>query len=79
MAEEHCEHCQNRIWPQLLTIVQACEYLGISKSKGYDLLNAGQFPVSVRRIGSQSKVAKAELDEWLRNPPDSSSTRLRAV
>jgi excisionase family DNA binding protein len=53
---------------QLLKIAEACEYLGISTSKGYDLLKAGKFPVSVRRIGSQQRVSKAELDEWLRSP-----------
>lgn len=72
-----CQFCVR----QLLTIVEACEYLGISKSKGYDLLHAGQFPVSVRKIGSQLRISKAELDEWLRSPQPSPSgdARLRAV
>jgi excisionase family DNA binding protein len=74
-----CPHCTK----QLLKIPEACEYLGISTSKGYDLMHAGQFPVSVRKIGSQWRISKAELDEWLRNPqppPGSGDlARLRTV
>lgn len=71
-----CPHCTK----QLLKLPEACEYLGISTSKGYNLLHAGQFPVSVRKIGSQWRVSKAELDEWLRTPqPPPSGDILRAV
>jgi excisionase family DNA binding protein len=69
-----CPHCAK----QLLKIPEACEYLGISTSKGYDLMHAGQFPVSVRKIGSQWRISKAELDEWLRSPT-SSDAGLRSV
>jgi excisionase family DNA binding protein len=67
---------------QLLKIAEACQYLGMSTSKGYDLFHAGQFPVSVRKIGSQWRVSKAELDEWLRTPQSTGSgdlARLRPV
>lgn len=66
---DRCEFCAK----QLLTIPQACSYLGISTSKGYELLHAGEFPVSARRIGSQWRISKAELDEWLRTPQGSPS------
>lgn len=62
-----CPRCTK----QLLKLSEACEYLGISTSKGYNLMHAGQFPVSVRKIGSQWRVSRAELDEWLRNPSPS--------
>lgn len=78
MVDEHqCPRCTK----QLLTIAEACEYLGVSTSKGYDLMHANQFPVSVRRIGSQWRVSKAELDEWLRTPQPlgSGDARLRAI
>jgi excisionase family DNA binding protein len=71
-----CPFCSK----QLLKIPEASRYLGISVSKGYDLMHAGQFPVSVRKLGSQWRVSKAELDEWLRTPPPpSGDTRLRRV
>lgn len=69
-----CPFCSK----QLLKITEACAYLGISKTRGYDLLHTGRFPVSVRRIGSQWRVSKAELDEWLRTP-QSSGDVLRSI
>jgi excisionase family DNA binding protein len=76
-ANDPCRLCTK----QLLTIPEACQYLGISTSKGYDLMHAGGFPVSTRRIGSQWRVSKAEMDEWLRNPqpPPSGDARLRSI
>lgn len=73
----HCRFCTK----QLLTIPEACQYLGISTSKGYDLMHAERFPVSMRRIGAQWRVSKAEMDEWLRNPqpPPSSDARLHSI
>jgi hypothetical protein len=39
--------------------------LGIGRTRGYALLNAGDFPVPVLRIGSRYKVPKAPLLRYL--------------
>jgi excisionase family DNA binding protein len=52
----------------LMSIKEACRYLGISHGKGYELIKHGEFPVSVRRVGSFWMVSRVELDDWLRTP-----------
>lgn len=48
---------------QLLTIVDAAHHLGISRSKVYELLAAGELP-SVR-IGRTRRIALAAIEEFV--------------
>ena len=48
---------------QLLTVVEAAQHLGISRSKVYELLADGQLP-SVR-IGRTRRIATSALEEFV--------------
>lgn len=43
----------------------ACRALGISKSSGYSLARAGEFPTRVIRIGARYSVPTADLLDLL--------------
>lgn len=51
--------------PQLLSVIQAADYLGIGRATMYDLINRGECPVPVRKVGGRLKLAKVQLDRWL--------------
>lgn len=48
-----------------LTIEEACAYLSISRSLGYRLARAGEFPCTVIRAGRRLLVVRAALDHLL--------------
>jgi len=48
----------------LLTVPEACEYLGIRPTKGYEMAARGDLP-GVVRIGRLVKIHKPTLDRWL--------------
>lgn len=48
---------------QLLTIVDAARHLGISRSKLYELLAAGELPTV--RIGRTRRITIAALEEFI--------------
>lgn len=47
--------------PAALDLVTACRALGISRSKGYGLLRAGEFPLPALRIGGQWRFRASDL------------------
>lgn len=49
--------------PELLTVVQVQEVLGIGRSKVYELVAQGQLPVL--RIGRLVRVPRVALDRWI--------------
>lgn len=51
--------------PTTINLSRACEYIGVSRSMGYDLAKEGNFPVRVLRIGTSYKIATADLMRYL--------------
>lgn len=47
--------------PPSVGMKDACRALGISASKGYELVKAGEFPLRVIRVGHSCKVPRSEL------------------
>jgi excisionase family DNA binding protein len=62
--------------PHLLTIVDAAQHLGISRSKVYELLAAGELP-SVR-IGRTRRIAVTALEEFIAAHTDHGDVRSSA-
>ncbi len=51
--------------PATMTFTEACQVLGIARGTGYALLERGEFPVPVERLGRQIKVGRAALDAYV--------------
>lgn len=51
--------------PAALDLATACRAMNISRSKGYDLLRAGRFPVEALRIGGQWRFRASDLRAYL--------------
>jgi len=51
--------------PALLTMSEASDILGISRSTGYRLARRGAFPVPVLRVGRLQRVARHQLNQYL--------------
>ncbi|MFC1935590.1 helix-turn-helix domain-containing protein [Chloroflexota bacterium] len=51
--------------PQTVSVEVACRLLGISRGLGYALVNRGEFPVTVLRLGRRLIVPKAALERLL--------------
>jgi excisionase family DNA binding protein len=49
--------------PLLLRPTEAAQLLGISRSKLYELLNAGELPVI--HIGQAARIPLAQLRDWV--------------
>ena len=49
--------------PALLRITEAAEYLGISRTKTYELIQRGE--LRVLKIDASVRVPRAELERWL--------------
>lgn len=47
----------------LLTIKELQDYLKISRSKAYELVNEPEFPTL--RIGKNIRIPKDQLEEWI--------------
>lgn len=48
---------------EMLTRKEAADYLKISRNTAYQLFRSGAFG---RKVGGQWRVARAELDRWMR-------------
>lgn len=48
----------------VMSIKELTEYLGIGKSKIYEMIKQGKIPAS--KIGRQYKFSKDVIDQWLR-------------
>ena len=53
----------NTLQPALLRITEAAEYLGISRTKTYELIQRGE--IRVLKIDASVRVPRAELERWL--------------
>jgi excisionase family DNA binding protein len=51
--------------PAALDLATACRGMNISRSKGYDMLRAGTFPLPALRIGSQWRFRTSDLRRYL--------------
>jgi excisionase family DNA binding protein len=51
--------------PELLTITQAAAWLGMGRTTLYRALRSGQVPVKVFQIGSEKRLARRQIEEWL--------------
>jgi predicted DNA-binding transcriptional regulator AlpA len=54
-----------RSGPPTVDLMTAATALGVGRSKAYDLARRGEFPVTVRKIGSSYRVPVAELLAFL--------------
>jgi excisionase family DNA binding protein len=55
---------KHRIIPALLTIGEACEFLGIGRSKLYTMIRDGEFRII--KIGNRkSMLSSTRLKEWV--------------
>jgi len=50
-----------RQWPAAVDVGDACNAIGLSRSWGYELVKAGEFPARVLRIRGRTKVLTASL------------------
>lgn len=50
---------------RFLSIAEAAEVLGIHERTAYRLIDKGEFPVRVQRVGSKLKVSSLLLDQLL--------------
>ncbi|MBO7206410.1 MAG: helix-turn-helix domain-containing protein [Kiritimatiellae bacterium] len=55
----------NTNFPNVLSIEQAAEYLGVSESLIKKKLKKGDLQFPVRRLGRRYLIPKKGLDEWL--------------
>jgi excisionase family DNA binding protein len=51
--------------PALLTAAEAAAQLRIHRTTLYRLVKAGTAPVMPRRVGSQLRWSRAEVEQWL--------------
>jgi excisionase family DNA binding protein len=56
--------------PTTVSLGRACQYLGVSRSVGYQLAKDGLFPVRVERIGNSYRIPTAGLIDYLGVRPD---------
>lgn len=49
---------------KLLTVYEMMEYMDISKTKAYELVNMKGFPAL--RIGTAIRIPKQALEEWIK-------------
>lgn len=54
-----------KLAPRTLTVPEAGQVLGISKSKAYQLAQRGEFPVRVLKLGRQRRVSISQLEAYL--------------
>mgnify|MGYP000417315373 CR=1 FL=1 len=57
-----------RALPPMVKFVQASRVLGMGRSKAFDLLKAGEYPVRVERVGDRLYVPRADLMAFLGLP-----------
>lgn len=50
-----------RMWPGVVSVAEAAQALGISRSHLYDLIRTGEAPVKVLKMGSSARVITASL------------------
>jgi excisionase family DNA binding protein len=53
------EHYMDPILPLLMSVSDACKTIGVSRSKIYELIAAGD--LTVRKLGRKSLIAREEL------------------
>lgn len=56
--------------PASLDLMTVCRGLNVSRSKGYELLAAGKFPIPALRIGGQWRFRATDLRAYLGYPED---------
>lgn len=56
---------QPNLGADAISLREAAEMIGVSRSTAYSLADRGEFPVPVFRIGSQMRVSRRRLAEWI--------------
>lgn len=51
--------------PSVVNLETAGRAIGCSRAKAYELHASGEFPVTVRQVGSRFKVSKADILRYL--------------
>lgn len=54
----------------MVTLVEAADVLGISRTQAYKLAQTGEFPVPVHRIGRVWRVPRRPLEAYVGAPID---------
>lgn len=52
-------------YPDVLTVMEVKELLGIGREQAYNLVNSNKFPV--QRVGRRILIYKPNLIKWLEN------------
>lgn len=60
---------------QTVSLPTAFRVLGVSRQKGYDLVNRGAFPLPLIKLGSRHVVSKRALDALLDERKQARATR----
>ena len=47
-----------------VSVAEAARVMGIGSSTAYRLIDAGEFPLPVQRIGGLRKILRADLERW---------------
>ncbi len=53
-----------RIEPALLSVDEAAAFLGIGRSKAYELARSDELP-GIVRVGRSLRVSRRRLEEWI--------------
>jgi predicted DNA-binding transcriptional regulator AlpA len=59
----------NFMTPEVLTVEQFCELVGISKFKFYDMRKKGNLLPPIRRLGRTPLILRNDANDWLSNLP----------
>jgi excisionase family DNA binding protein len=66
------EHLEPAGGPALLRINDACRFIGLGRSKLYELIAQGE--ISVVKIGTRTLVPMASLEKFVRSLPSMRTT-----
>jgi predicted DNA-binding transcriptional regulator AlpA len=50
-----------RSWPATVAVDDACRAFGISRAYGYELVQRGEFPGRVLRVGGRIRIVTASI------------------
>jgi excisionase family DNA binding protein len=63
----------------MLTVAEAAELLGISAPTAYRLIDRGEFPVPVRKLGQRFRISRVQLERWAAGDEPPAPANLRSI
>ncbi len=75
MNNHEPERAKDRKYDSVMTVMEMCEYLSISKTYAYQLLEKKEIPHI--RFGRTYRILKQDLDEYCRRHKQHDFSRLR--